>query len=188
MTETPSEITSLLDAWSEGEPMALDRLMPHVFQELHRIAEGHLRKEVSNHTLQPTALVNELYLKFKEQRKVRWQSRAQFFAVAAMKARRILVDHARARHTRKRGGEVIKIPLHDEIGLADDQNPGLLVLDDALKDLARLHPRQSRILELRIFGGFTMKEIVAHEKVSRATVTRDWDVAVRWLHRELSRR
>jgi len=188
MTDSPSEITELLDAWSEGDAEALDKLMPHVFEELHRIAERHLRKESVNHTLQPTALVNEIYLKFKEQRKVNWQSRAEFYAVAAMKTRRILVDHARARQTRKRGSGVVKVSLDDEIGLPDDKNPGLLILDDALVDLARLHPRQSRILELRIFGGFTLQEIVVRERVSRSTVTRDWDVAVRWLHRELSRK
>lgn len=188
MHPTSDEVSRLLDAWSAGETQALDQLMPLVFDELHKIARRHLRKESANHTLQPTALVNEVYLKLKEQRKVQWTSQTEFFAVAARKARYILVDYARAKKSKKRGGEVLKVPLENEIGLEEKNNPGLIVLDDALKDLARLHPRQSRILELRIFGGFTLDELIALEGLSRSTITRDWAVAVRWLRRELTTR
>lgn len=188
MPSEASDVSRLLDAWSAGEPDALDDLMPLVYDELHKIASRHLRREAIDHTLQPTALVNEVYLKFKDQRKVRWTSQNEFFAVAARKARHILVDHARARKSKKRGGEVLKVPLEEEIGISDDKNPGLIALDDALQDLARLHPRQSRILELRIFGGFTLEEIVALEGHARSTISRDWDVAVRWLRRALTAR
>ncbi len=182
------EITRLLDAWSDGDPQALDELMPLVFAELRQIAGRRFDDEPSSHTLQPTALVNELYVKLKAQRKVSFHDREKFFAVAAKWIRRILVDHARKRLTARRGGDVVKIRLIDQMGLPEEKAPDVLLLDDALKDLAAVHPRQSRILELRIFGGFTVDEIAESEEIARSTVKRDWNVATLWLRKELKTR
>ncbi len=185
---SPGEVTRLIDAWSGGDPEALDRLMPLVYKELHEIASRCFGKEAINHTLQTTALVSEAYLKFKEERQVHWRSKRGFYAAAASKIRRILIDHARKRGALKRGGDVLIVSLDDAIGIPDDKNPGLMVLNDALERLAELSPRQSHFLELRIFGGFTVSEIVEMENVGRGTVYRDWNAAVSWLRRELSPR
>lgn len=179
------EVTLLLNAWSDGDSGALDGLMPLVFDELRKIARRHFGDEPSSHTLQPTALVSELYLRLQAQRRVDFHDRAKFFAVAARWIRRILVDHARKRLTDKRGGDVIKIPLMEHMSLPIEKAPDVCLLDDALKDLATIHPRQSRILELRIFGGFTIEEIADLEGLARSTVKRDWDVARLWLRKEL---
>ncbi len=187
MFDDSSEISQLLDAWSQGDSEALDQLMPLVNDELRRIASRFFRDEPSSHTLQPTAVVNEAYLKLKGQRKVQWHSRAEFFGVAAKLIRRILVDHARHRQAGKRGGDVLKVPLDEAKALPEDQDPDLIALDDALEDLARLDPRQSRIVELRIFGGLEFKEIAKVEKISRVTVWREWTSVLLWLRRELTR-
>lgn len=183
--QSAGEVTRLLNAWSNGDAGALEDLMPLVFDELRQIARRHFGAEPSSHTLQPTVLVSELYLKLQAQRRVDFHDRAKFFAVAARLIRRILVDHARKRLTDKRGGDVIKIPLMEQMSLPIEKAPDVCVLDDALKDLATIHPRQSRILELRIFGGFTIEEIADLEGLARSTVKRDWDVARLWLRKEL---
>lgn len=188
MPDTSSEVSQLLDAWSQGDPKALDQLMPLVYDELRRIARRFFKDEPSSHTLQPTAVVNQAYLKLKGQRKVQWHSRAEFFAVAATLIRRVLVDHARHRQAEKRGGRILKVPLDEAFDLPEEQDPNLIELDDALKDLARLDPRQARIVELRIFGGLTREETAKIEKVGLSTVNRDWDSAVLLLRRELSRK
>ncbi len=187
MTDTSSEVSQLLDAWSSGDPEALDQLMPLVVDELRRIASNFFRAEPLNQTLQPTAVVNEAYLKLKDQRKVQWHSRVEFFAVAATKIRWILVDHARRRQAEKRGGKVLVVPLDEVIVPPEDRDPDLIALDDALRDLARLDPRQARIVEMRIFGGLTRKEVAKVERIGLSTVCRDWDSALLWLRRELSR-
>ncbi len=187
MSRSTHEVTALLDAWSGGDPKALAELMPLVYDELHRIASRQFRREGEGHTLQPTAVVNEVYLRLKGQRKVRWHGRAEFFAVAAKLIRRVLVDHARRRGRLKRGGDVPKVPLDEEFGLPDSKAPGVLALDDALEALDRLAPRQSRIVELKIFGGLTLEEIAGALSVSRSTVRREWNAALLWLRRELSR-
>ncbi len=186
MPKTSSEVTALLDAWSDGDPEALAELMPLVYDELKRIARREFRRELKGHTLQPTAVVNEAYMRLKGQRKVRWHSRAEFFAVAAKLIRRVLVDHARARKRLKRGGDVPKVPLDDVLGLAESRAPGLIALDDALEGLGQLAPRQSRIVELRIFAGLTLEDVADALGVSRTTVHRDWNAALLWLRRELS--
>lgn len=188
MSDASSEVSQLLDAWSDGDSKALDRLMPLVYDELRRIAARHFKNEPADHTLQPTALVNELFIRFKGQRKVKWHSRAELFSVASKLIRRILVDHARRRLASKRGGDTIKVPLDEvQVPLAA-RDPDLVALDEALKRLAKLDSRASRIVELRIFGGLDFKVIAELEKIGRATVWRDWKSAQLWLRRELGPR
>ncbi|MCP3962361.1 MAG: sigma-70 family RNA polymerase sigma factor [bacterium] len=187
MPPTSSEVSRLLDAWSNGDTKALDQLMPLVADELRVIARRLFKTESAGHTLQPTALVNEAYIKLRGQRKVQWNSRAEFFGVAANMIRHILVDYARHRQAKKRGGDVLKIPLDEVFALPEEQDAGVIALDEALKDLAMLDPRQSRIVELRIFGGLKFQEIAELEKIGRTTVWREWKTALPWLRRELSR-
>ncbi len=186
MPMTSHEVTALLDAWSDGDPEALAELMPLVYDELHRIARRQFRRESKGLTLQPTAVVNEVYLRLKGQRKVRWRSRAEFFAVAAQLIRRVLVDHARHRKRLKRGGDVPKVPFEEVLGRAASKAPGLIALDDALDSLGRLAPRQARVVELKIFGGLTLEEIASALEISRSTVHREWNAALLYLRRELS--
>ena len=187
MPRERSDVTELLDAWSSGDPAALNELMPLVYDELHLIARRQFHREREDHTLQPTAVVNEAYLRFKGQRKVQWRSRAEFFAVAAKQIRRVLVDHARRRQRQKRGGGAPKVPFDQVLGLAETRAPSYVALDDALRGLAELAPRQSDIVELRIFGGLTLEEIAEMLSIGRTTVHRDWNAALLWLRRELWR-
>ncbi len=187
MPRAQSDVTELLDAWSHGDPAALNQLMPLVYDQLHLIASRQFHRERQDHTLQPTAVVNEAFLRFKGQRKVQWRSRTEFFAVAAKQIRRILVDHARRRQRQKRGGDVPQVPFDQALGLADSRAPSYVALDDALRDLAQLAPRQSHIVELRIFGGLTLEEIAETLRIGRTTVHRDWNAALLWLRRELWR-
>lgn len=184
----PSDVSRLLNAWSDGDTKALDQLMPLVTDELRRIARRQFSSEPLNHTLQPTAVVNEVYIKLKGQKKVKWHSRAEFFGVASMLIRRILVDYARRRQADKRGGKVCIVPIDEELPLPEERDPELIALDEALKKLATLDQRQSRIVERRIFGGLEFKDIADLEGVSRTTVWRDWRAALPWLRRELLRR
>ncbi len=185
---TPKEITQLLSEWSTGEPEVLARLMPLVLADLRQMAERHFARESPGHTLQPTALVNELYLKLLGSRTVQWQSRAQFFAFAAELMRRILVDHARARQTEKRGGDVVKIALDAVPDEPLEENLDLIALDEALVSLAAIEPRQSRIVELRFFGGLSVQETAEVLGISSRTVKREWRLARIWLFRQLSER
>ncbi len=178
------EITYWLRHWSAGRSDALESLMPLVVDELRILARSSLRREPSHHTLQPTALVNELYLKLVEQRAIRVRDRSQFFGFAAHLMRRILVDHHRARWAGKRSGGVLLIPLDEELdGTGRDLD--LMRLDDALKDLTALDPRQGRIVELRFFGGLSVVEAAQLMKLSPATVKREWSTAKAWLARQL---
>lgn len=186
MPSQPSDVTDLLDAWSAGDPGALDELMPLVVDELHGIASRQFHREAGDHTLQPTAIVNEAFLRLRGQRKVQWHNRVEFFAVAARLIRRILVDHARRRQRVKRGAGVKPLPLEEVFGLGTERAPNLVALDDALEGLSRLAPRQGRIVELRIFGGLTLDEAANTLDVGRSTVQRDWNAALLWLRRELS--
>ncbi|MEM7354644.1 MAG: ECF-type sigma factor [Acidobacteriota bacterium] len=186
MSDSASAVTALLDAWSGGDPQALDELMPYVYDELHRMARRQFQREIGGHTLQPTALVNEAYLRFKGQRQVSWRNKAEFFAVAAKLIRRVLVDHARRRKRLKRGGGALRMPLDDVIGLVEAKAPSFVALDDALEALASFAPRQSHIVELRIFGGLTLEEVARLLEIGRTTVHRDWNAALLWLRRELS--
>jgi RNA polymerase sigma factor (TIGR02999 family) len=183
MTE-PADVTRLLLAWSEGEPAAADALMEAVYTDLRRMARGYLSRERSDHTLPPTALVHEAYVRLVDQRHVRWQNRAHFFAIAARVMRRILVDHARARASLKRGGaEPVRLLVEDsqlEPPLVD-----ILALDVALDRLAAIDARQSQLVELRFFAGLTIEEVASVLSVSVVTVKRDWALARAWLYREL---
>jgi RNA polymerase sigma-70 factor (ECF subfamily) len=180
-------ITELLERWSEGDEKALDRLMPLVYDELHRLATAYIRRERREHTLQPTALVNELFLKFFDQRRMSWQNRAQFFGVAAQIMRRILVDHARAHYSSKRGGDHFCISLKNVEAFGAQPDADLLELHDLLNRLETLDPAQARIVELRFFGGLTIKETAEVMNISHATVEREWRTAKAFLKRELTR-
>ena len=184
MTLSAGEITRLLTEWSTGNPEAREQLMPLVFEDLRRMAERHFARENPGHTLQPTALVNEVYLKLIGRRTVQWQNRTQFFGFAAELMRHILVDHARARQTGKRGGDVVKIALAD-VDLPTEEDLDLIALDQALAHLATLAPRQARIVELKFFGGLTVEEIAELIEVSPRTVKRDWRLARIWLFQRL---
>lgn len=183
---SPKDVTRMLVDWSHGDQEALDRLMPLVYDELRRVAKRILRGESSGHTLQATALVNEAYLKLIQQHEVEWQNRAHFFAIAARLMRRILVDHARNHQASKRGGAARKLSLDEALGVPAAQAVDLIALEDALTELARLDPEQSRLVELRFFGGLTIEEVAEVLGVSPATVKREWNMAKAWLYRELS--
>ena len=180
------DITGLLDDWGRGDRHALDRLLPVIYAELRRIAARQLRLEREGHTLQPTALVHEAYLRLVEQRSVDWQSRAHFFGVAAQVMRRVLVDHARMRNYQKRGGKLAHVELDEAATLATEQAAELVALDEALDALARLDPRKSRVVELRYFGGLSAEETAEVLGVSEVTVLREWGRAKAWLRREMS--
>ena len=184
---TPKEITQLLVAWGAGDESALAELTPLVHEELRRLAHRYMGGERAGHTLQTTALVNEAYLRLIDWKSVRWQSRAHFFGVSAQLMRRILVDFARARGNAKRGGGTPRVALDEAAAVSDERGADLLALDEALRALAELDPRQSKVVELRFFGGLTVEEAAEVLKVSPATVERDWSFARAWLHRELSK-
>ncbi len=186
MTAPPEDITQLLVDWGKGNKLALDGLMPLVYDELHRIASRYLRRERQGHTLQTTALINEAYLRIVDQNRVNWQSRAHFFGVAAQMMRRILVDHARSHLYAKRGGGAQKLTLDEAIATPQERDLDLVALDDALTTLAQIDPQQSRIIELRFFGGLTIEETAEVIGISPATVKRDWNMAKAWLFGEIS--
>jgi len=182
-----SDVTQILCAWNHGDQEAPARLMPLVYKELRRRAAECLRRERSDHTLQPTALVHETYIKLVAHDRTSWKSRAHFCSVAAQLMRRILVNYAEARNANKRGGQMRKIYLDETRELVQRQTPDLLALDDALKSLAVSHPRESQIVELKFFGGLNTKEIGEVLNVSTKTVLRDWQFAKAWLNRQLAR-
>jgi RNA polymerase sigma-70 factor (ECF subfamily) len=185
---SPEVVTQLLNDWSKGDQTALNQLMPLVYAELHRLAASYLSRERSDHTLQPTALVNEAYLRLIDQNSLAWENRAQFFGIAAQMMRRILVNHARDRHADKRGGsDILRVSLDDAISFFEERDVNLVALDEALTRLEEMDQRQSQIVELRFFGGLTIDEVAAQLHTSPATVKREWTTAKLWLLRELSR-
>lgn len=181
------EVSVLLQAWSEGDQRALEKLTPIVYGELRRLARHYMQGERSAHTLQTTALVNEAYVRLTDYKRMRWENRAHFFAVSAQLMRRILVDHARRRNL-KRGRGLHRVSLDDKaaLGIAPDED--FVALDEALRDLAQVDPRKARIVELRFFGGLSVDETAEVLKISPATVMRDWSSARVWLYREMSGR
>jgi RNA polymerase sigma factor (TIGR02999 family) len=187
MDAAGADVTQLLQQWSNGQERALDRLLPKIHDELRTLAASYLRRERPDHTLQPTALVNEAFLKLVDQRAVKWQNRAHFFGIAAQAMRRILVDHARAHAANKRGGALRRVPLDDAMMIAGVADVDLLALDQALTRLAAMDPQQSRIVELRFFGGLTTEETAEVMHISPATIGREWRVAKAWLSAELGR-
>jgi len=185
MKPEAQRVTQLLLAWAEGDPVALEELMPLVYRELRRIASYRLRRERPNHTLDSAALVNEAYLRLIDQKKVHWQNRSHFFAIAAQMMRRILVDHARAKTVGKRGGDAMFVSF-DEASTSVQRASELVQIDEALDRLAAIDPRKSQVVELRFFAGLDVEETAAVLNVSPNTVMRDWRTAKAWLHRELS--
>jgi len=186
MPEGPGELTALLRAWGRGDLDARDELLPLVYEELRRRAAAYLRLERAGHTLQPTALIHEAYLRLVGQQRVAWQNRAQFFGVAAQMMRRILVDHARAQHAAKRPAAEMKVTLDDRIGQTEPIDCDLLLLNQALGELTAFDPRQAQIVELRYFGGLTEHEVAEVLAISRSTVTREWQTAKAWLYRRVT--
>jgi RNA polymerase sigma factor (TIGR02999 family) len=187
VSASPQNVTQLLLKWNRGDPAALDALIPLVYSELRRLARHYLQQEKQGHTLSSTALVHEAYLRLVDQREVTWQNRAHFFGVASQMMRRILVDHARKRASAKRGGDALTLALDDSMSQPQDREFDLVALDDALVGLAKLDERQSRLVELRFFGGLSIEETSEVLGVSTPTVKRDWASARAWLFRELSR-
>ena len=186
-TASSAEITRLLRAWGGGDQAAMEELAPLVYGELRRMAHRYLRRENPGNTLQPTALVNEAYLRLVDVNSVRWEDRAHFFAVSAQMMRRILVDAARARATGKRGGGAVHLNLNESLDAISDRGRELVALDEALDALAQLDPRKARVVEMRFFGGLTVEETAEVLKISAPSVLRDWKMARAWLMRELSR-
>jgi RNA polymerase sigma factor (TIGR02999 family) len=186
--DTPNQypLTQLLEDWYDGDESVPDKLFPLVYQELKRIARRHLRNETPGHTLQTTALVNEAYLRLVDQKRVRWQNRAHFYAIAAQTMRRILVDHARSRTRLKRGGAVWKVSLDEAADISSGHAAEILALDEALRELARIDARRGRVVELRFFGGLNNAEIAEILKIAPNTVIRDWNMARAWLYHEMS--
>jgi RNA polymerase sigma-70 factor (ECF subfamily) len=185
-TVDTGRVSQLLRQWGVGDLEARDELVPLVHHELRKRAVAYLRRERPNHTLQPTALVNEAYLRLMGHRRATWVNRAQFFGVAAQIMRRILVDHARDRHAAKRSGGV-RVTLDDRIGAALPPDCELLMLDQALRELGRIDERQARIVELKYFGGLSEEEVAAVLSLSRATITREWQSARAWMYRRMTK-
>jgi RNA polymerase sigma factor (TIGR02999 family) len=180
------EVTQLLQAWRDGEPAALDELIPLVHQELRRLARRYMFKERAGHTLQTTALVNEAYMRLVDSRRVNWRNRAHFFAISAQLMRRILTDSARARGAKKRGAGQSKVSLDEALIGPEEQGYALAALDDALTALATVDFRKSQVVELRFFGGLSAEETAEVLQVSPETVLRDWKLAKAWLKREIN--
>ncbi len=181
------EITGLLQAWSQGESSALERLLPLVHGELRRLAGRYMARERDGHLLQTTALVNEAYLRLVDAGNLRWQDRAHFYAISANLMRRILVDYARSRGSRKRGGDLRQVELEESACLSPEPDENLLDLDEALKALAEIDARKARVVELRFFGGMSLEESAEVLQVSADTVWRDCDLAKTWLYRRLKK-
>ena len=186
MTSTPDEITRLLLDWSSGDRDSFDRLAPLVYDELRQLARRYMRRERPGHTLQTTALVNEAYLRLVDQKAVRWQNRAHFFAIAAQMMRRILVDYARARRYDKRGGGARQVSFDEVAVYARERDADLVAIDDVLTSLSVHDPRKSEIVTLRYFGGLSIEEVAEVLAISRTTVQREWRAAKAWLYHALS--
>jgi len=180
------EITELLHAWRQGDERALEKLTPQVYRELHRAAKRCMERERDGHTLQTTALINELYLRLSDLKPIDWQNRAHFFALCARQMRRILTDQARARQSHKRGGGAQLVSLDVDLVGTPEASANLVAVDDALSRLAKVDERKSQVVEMRFFGGLSVDETAEVLRVSPETVMRDWKLAKAWLHRELS--
>lgn len=181
------QVTQLLQAWGQGDTAALEQLVPVVHAELRRIARRQMGHERAGHTLQPTALVNEVYLRLVDVRRIQWQDRAHFFAMSSRLMRRVLVDAARARGYQKRGGGAQQVSLHEELVKAEERGADVLELDAALDKLAAIDSRKSQVVEMRFFGGLSIEETAEALQVSERTVKRDWTMAKLWLLRELKK-
>src|ERR1041385_5699613 len=181
----PAEVTELLVAWADGDQTALERLMPLVEAELHRLARRYMRREGDGHALQTTALINETFLRLVDQKRVRWQNRAHFFGISARIMRRVLLNYARDQKRLKRGEGAIQLSLSEADMMSAERSVELMDLDEALRRLAAFDERKGRVVELRYFGGLSVEEVAEVLGISTATVMRDWDIAKAWLAREL---
>jgi RNA polymerase sigma factor (TIGR02999 family) len=186
MTPSPQQVTQLLVAWGSGDQAARDELMPLVYEELRRLAHQCIRRERPGHTLQTSALLNEAYLRLIDQKNINWQDRAHFFGIAARLMRQVLVDYARKRRYAKRGGDAQRVPLDEAMIVSEERAADVVALDEALKLLAEIDPRQSQIVELRFFGGLSIDETAEVLAVSPGTVMRDWTLAKAWLRRAVT--
>ena len=187
-TASRQDVSDLLIDWGQGDQEALNKLMPLVYDELHRLASRDLRHERPGHTLQTTALVHEAYLKLVDQKNANWQNRVQFFAAAAQVMRHVLVDYARRRRASKRGGDYCRLSLDEATISSEEKDTDLLALNEALNNLAAIDPQQSRVVELRVFGGLTVEETAEAMGISARTVKREWSMAKAWLHRQIRNR
>ena len=185
---TSTNVTQLLVAWGKGDQHAFDALMPEVRKELHRLAAHYMAEEPPGHDLQPTALINEAYLRLVDWKNIQWADRAHFFGMAANMMRRVLVDYARSRDRLKRGGEAIQVSFTEAANVPIPQSADVLALDKALRELEKIDPRKSQIVEMRFFGGLSQEETAEALNVSVATVRRDWSLARAWLARELKKK
>ena len=181
-TPLTQQVTGLLLDWSNGDKAAYDKLVPLVYDELHRLARHYMSREREGHTLQTSALVNEAYLRLVDQRRVRWQNRAHFFAISAQVMRRILVDYARKQRRVKRGGARQQVSLDDALAISNERSPDLVALDEALNDLTEIDERKARVVELRFFGGLDVNETAEALDIHPNTVVNDWRFAKAWLH------
>jgi RNA polymerase sigma-70 factor, ECF subfamily len=182
------EVTTLLQAWGRGDQAALDKLAPIIYNELHRLARRYMARERRDHTLQPTALVHEAYMRLADLQHLRWKNRVHFYAISSQVMRRVLVDFARSRERRKRGGSYQRLPLEDCVELGEQHDAALIALDDALTTMAASDARKCQVVEMKFFGGLSAEEIAESLQVSAETVLRDWKLAKLWLLRELSAR
>lgn len=187
MASPRREVTQLLHDWSNGDEAALSRLVSLVEAELHRLAEGYMRREPADHTLQPTALINEAWLRLIDWKPAEWRNRAQFFGVVAQVMRRVLVDHARRRHALKHGGDALLVSLTQAEQWPSESGADVIALNDALDTLASFDERKSRIVELRFFGGMTEEETAEAMEIPLRTLQREWSLARAWLHNELKK-
>lgn len=185
MASAQSQVTELLQRWSKGDQSALDALMPLVYEDLRRLASYYLRQEARAQTLQSTALVHEVYLRLCGQQDPEWQGQAHFFAVVAKMIRRILVDHARQKSAARRGGNIQSDDLETALTIPVQANVDMLLLDEALNELADFDPRKSKVVEMRFFGGLSAKDIATVLDTTEATVRRDWNIARAWLYRRM---
>jgi len=186
MPDPAVDVSDLLQAWGRGDLEARDALFPQVYRELRRLAAAYLRRERPDHTLAPTALVHEAYIRLVGQRRLTWQNRAHFFGIAAQMMRRALVDHARERQAAKRGGADVRVALDEGIAAVHPRDCDLLLLDQALCELSARDPRLGQVVELRYFGGLSEEEVAVVLSLSRATITREWQTAKAWLFRRLT--
>jgi RNA polymerase sigma factor (TIGR02999 family) len=187
MSPSLHEVTQLLQDWSNGDDAALPRLTALVEKELHRLAEGYMRREPADHTLQPTALINEAWMRLIDWKPAQWQNRAQFFGVVAQVMRRVLVDHARRRRALKHGGQALMVSLTSAEDAANEQSADVIALHDALETLAAFDERKSRIVELRFFGGLSEEKTAEALNLSLRTLQREWSLARAWLYNELKK-
>jgi RNA polymerase sigma factor (TIGR02999 family) len=186
MNNSPQRVTQLLASWSSGDLAALDELMPLVYEELRRLAHHYISRERPGHTLQTSALINEAYIRLVDQQSIQWHDRAHFFGIAAKLMRQVLVDDARRRTYAKRGGDARRVPLDEIMIVSEERAADVVALDDALKSLAEIDPRQSQIVELGFFGGLSIEETAEVLAVSPGTIMRDWTLAKAWLRRTIT--